>query len=114
MDALEDALREAAPGALVILEAYASDCPKCRRMRPRYEAFARDRPDTRCLAVNLSKVVGAYAALDVAAVPCFFAFADGERVDDGDVADLEALESYAADWADACAEEECVPNDSWV
>lgn len=112
MDDLLAALEDAPPEALVILEAHANGCPKCRRMRPKYEAFAAARPECACVAVNVSEVSGAYKALDVQSVPSFFCFADGERVDD--LGDLESLEAYAAEWAESCPEEECDMNESWA
>ena len=73
MDELDVLLDAAEPGVLTLLEAYGANCPKCKRMKPKFDAFAAAHPDVRCLAVNLSEVAGAYKALEVTNVPAFYA-----------------------------------------
>ena len=108
MDELDAVVQAAEDGRLVMVEAYGSNCPKCKRMAPEFEAWARSRPDVDAVSVNLSKVAGAYAAFGgPKSVPAFFAYAYGERVDDlGGQQGVGALEAYAADWADACGDED--------
>lgn len=106
---LEAALAAAAPGALTVVAAVGPRCPKCKRAKPKFEAFAAENPEIRCLAADLSRVAGAYTYLQAASVPSFYVFADGERVDD--LADVDAL---AEAWAgDECGEDECVIEESW-
>ena len=108
MDELDAVVKAAEDGRLVMVEAYGSNCPKCKRMAPEFEAWARSRPDVDAVSVNLSEVSGAYAAFGgPKSVPAFFAYAYGERVDDlGGQQGVGALEAYAADWADACGDED--------
>lgn len=112
MDALDTLLAVQAPGALTLLEAYATNCPKCKRLKPKFAAFAAQHPDVTCVAVNLSTVAGAYKTLEVATVPSFFAFADGERIDD--LPELSDIEAYAAEWAENECEDECSVNEEWL
>lgn len=94
---------------LIMLKAYGEGCKKCAAVAPKFIEFAEKHSEVLCCAINLSKVKGAFRALNVSSVPLFIVYSDGERTDELQASTLDAFENYVEDFC----EDECAVDESW-
>ncbi|KAF8421608.1 thioredoxin [Tirmania nivea] len=81
---------------LVVLDCYATWCGPCRLIAPKVTAFSEDYPDVAFYKLDVDDVSDVAAELGVKAMPTFYFFKKGEKVDEVVGANPAALKVSSA------------------
>lgn len=92
-DAFENALNNAAPEALVVVDVSATWCPPCRKMAPEFEKLAKEFREVTFLSVDVDVSKDIASLLQITSVPSFFLYKDRKQMASVRGASLDKLRS---------------------
>ncbi len=64
----------------VVVDFFATWCPPCKMIGPRFEKMAAENPDVQCVKVDVDQNQQAAAMAGVSAMPTFMAYKNGKKI----------------------------------